>query len=181
MLRSEDTIATMTDGALPIAAAAARPAAAFPDHEAALGRRLAAALAVKAVLDRLAAFLLLVLMAPVFLAIAAAVGLGSAGPVFYRQRRTGLHGREFTILKFRTMVDTGGDKHDAAAWAAAEMGLPPPAAPLDRCTAVGHWLRRYGFDELPQLVNGLKGDMALVGPRPERTPFVARFERHIPG
>src|SRR5947207_279312 len=182
MLRSEETIATMTDGALPIVAAAARPAATFPDHEVALDDRPAAALAVKAVFDRVFAFVLLALMSPVFVAIALAVWLGSAGPVFYRQRRTGLHGCDFTILKFRTMVDTGRDQGEAdAAWAAAEMGLPEPELTPDRCTTLGRWLRRFGLDELPQLVNVLKGDMALVGPRPERTTFVARFERHIPG
>src|SRR5438477_12574911 len=127
MLRSEDTIATMTEGALPMAAAVA---AAFPEHEAALVARPAAALAVKAAFDRVAAFLLLAVTAPVFVAIAAAVWLGSSGPIFFRQRRTGLYGREFTILKFRTMVETGNAQSEAdAAWAAAEMGLPEPELP----------------------------------------------------
>src|SRR5437763_1915020 len=181
MLRSEDTTATMSEGAPPIAATLPAPGV-LPETVLRQADRTAPALVVKAAFDRVGAFLLLLLASPVLIAIAAAVRLSSSGPILYRQRRVGLHGREFTIFKFRTMVETGQAQSEAdVAWAAAEMGLPEPELPPDRCTSVGRMLRRLGFDELPQLVNVLKGDMALVGPRPERTTFAAQLERHIPG
>ena len=108
---------------------------------------------------------------PVMLAIALAVRLDSPGPILYRQERMGLDGRRFRILKFRTMrldaeVETG----------------PRWAQPDDpRRTRTGAFLRRWSLDELPQLVNVLRGDMSLVGPRPERPSFVAEFRRRVPG
>jgi len=171
----------MTETAQPFAAALRAPAV-VADVAPQTADRLAPGLIVKAALDRLGAFALLVLASPVLIAIAAAVWLSSSGPVLYRQRRIGRHGREFTILKFRTMVETDVAQSEAdVAWAAAELGLPEPDLPPDRCTKVGRMLRRLGADELPQLVNVVKGDMALVGPRPERSAFAAQFERHIPG
>jgi len=98
----------------------------------------------------------LILMAPVLGAIALAVKLGSPGPVFYRGLRAGRRGQPFRLLKFRTMV-TNADR----------IGGPSSAADDPRITRLGGFLRRYKLDELPQLVNVLRGEMSLVGPRPE--------------
>jgi len=108
---------------------------------------------------------------PVMLAIAAAVRLNSSGPVLYRQERMGLDGRRFQMLKFRTMgVDA--EKDTGPQWTT-------PDDP--RRTSLGAFLRRTSLDELPQLVNVLRGDMSLVGPRPERPSFVEEFRRRVPG
>jgi Undecaprenyl-phosphate glucose phosphotransferase len=108
---------------------------------------------------------------PVMLFVALAIRLTSAGPVLYRQERMGLDGRRFAMLKFRTM------RLDAE----AESG-PQWARPDDpRSTPVGAVLRRWSVDELPQLVNVLRGEMSLVGPRPERPSFVEEFRRRVPG
>ncbi len=113
----------------------------------------------------------LVLAAPLMLVIAAAVRATSPGPVLLRQERMGLDGRAFRMLKFRTM----------RADAEAETG-PVWATPDDpRRTRLGAWLRRLSLDELPQLVNVLRGEMSLVGPRPERPVFVEEFRRRFPG
>ena len=115
--------------------------------------------------------LALVAALPAMLAVAVAVRLDSPGPILYRQERMGLDGRRFRILKFRTM------RLDAE----AETG-PRWAQPDDpRRTRTGAFLRRWSLDELPQLVNVLRGDMSLVGPRPERPSFVAEFRRRVPG
>lgn len=106
----------------------------------------------------------LLLLAPVLLAVAAAVRLGSPGPILFRQVRVGRHGRPFVILKFRTMVP------------AAEGSGPQITAGRDpRVTRTGAILRRYKLDELPQLFNVLTGDMSLVGPRPEVPRYVALY------
>jgi Undecaprenyl-phosphate glucose phosphotransferase len=108
---------------------------------------------------------------PVMLLIAAAVRLSSSGPILYRQERMGLDGRRFQMLKFRTMgVDA--EKDTGPRWTT-------PDDP--RRTTLGAFLRRTSLDELPQLVNVLRGDMSLVGPRPERPSFVAEFRRRVPG
>jgi Undecaprenyl-phosphate glucose phosphotransferase len=108
---------------------------------------------------------------PVMAVIALAIRLASPGPVLLRQVRMGLDGREFPMLKFRTM------REDAE----AETG--PVWARLDdpRRTRLGGVLRRFSLDELPQLVNVLRGEMSLVGPRPERSVFVEEFRRKVPG
>jgi Undecaprenyl-phosphate glucose phosphotransferase len=113
----------------------------------------------------------LVILAPLLAVLAAAVKLTSPGPVFYRQTRTGLGGRSFSMLKFRTMhID------------AEQTTGPIWATPGDRrCTPLGRLLRRWSLDELPQLFNVLAGDMSLVGPRPERGVFVEKFARELPG
>ncbi len=112
----------------------------------------------------------LVLLAPVMALIALAIRLTSAGPVFYRQERMGLDGRSFAMLKFRSMrVDA--EAESGPVWARAEDG---------RRTPLGRLLRRLSVDELPQLWNVLKGEMSLVGPRPERPFFVAQFRTMIP-
>jgi Undecaprenyl-phosphate glucose phosphotransferase len=115
--------------------------------------------------------LALTLAAPVMLAIVVALKLASPGPVLYRQERMGVDGRRFRMLKFRTMrVD-----------AEAETG-PVWARPDDpRRTWLGAFLRRWSLDELPQLFNVLRGEMSLVGPRPERPSFVEEFRRRVPG
>ena len=124
----------------------------------------------KRTLDIVLALAGLILLSPLLLGIAAIVKLRSPGPVLYRGRRIGLHGKPFDMLKFRTMVEgaeeaTGpvfADDHD------------------DRCTRLGLVLRKYRLDELPQLVNVLMGEMSLVGPRPERPYFIEQFRGSIP-
>ena len=113
---------------------------------------------------------LLVATLPVALAAACLIKIDSPGPVFYRQLRTGLHGQPFTLLKFRSMrLD-------------AECGGPCWAAVQDpRVTRIGGFLRATRIDELPQLLNVLRGEMSLIGPRPERPHFVAQLAEVIPG
>ena len=108
----------------------------------------------KTVMDKAGALLLLVVLAPLLLGIALAVAASSPGPVIFRQTRRGWCGRDFVILKFRTM------RMDAASPAGQTRRRDP------RCTPVGRRLRKYSLDELPQLWNVLRGDMSLVGPRP---------------
>jgi len=102
--------------------------------------------------------------APLLLILSAVVKLDSKGPVFYRGLRVGRFGKEFRIFKFRTMV-VDADK----------IGGPSSAANDPRITRVGRLLRRYKLDELPQLINVLKGEMSFVGPRPEVLQYVAMF------
>ncbi len=109
--------------------------------------------ALKRPLDVLAAAAALVVCAPVMLAVALAIRLTMGGPVLFRQQRPGLHGQPFTLLKFRTMTD----------WRGPDGALLPDA---DRLTPLGRFLRRTSLDELPQLINVLRGEMSLVGPRP---------------
>src|SRR5439155_18547063 len=113
----------------------------------------------------------LVGLSPLLALVAAGVKLTSHGPVLFRQERMGLDGQRFRMLKFRTMrVD-----------AEAETG-PVWARPDDpRRTRLGTFLRRWSLDELPQLWNVLRGEMSLVGPRPERPSFVEEFRRRVPG
>jgi exopolysaccharide biosynthesis polyprenyl glycosylphosphotransferase len=121
-------------------------------------------------LDLAGALVALAAAAPLVPLIALAIRLDSRGPVFYRQRRLGRGGAPFTVVKFRTMkVDA--EQPGEARW--AERGDP-------RATRIGWLLRRAHLDELPQLLNVLKGEMSLVGPRPERPEFVERLERAIP-
>ena len=119
--------------------------------------------------DLLAAGVGLVLLSPLLLLIGAAIRLDSPGPALFRQLRVGRWERPFVILKFRTMVVDG----------VARGGLlTVPDDP--RVTRVGRWLRASKLDELPQLINVLKGDMSLVGPRPEQPEFVERFRDRYP-
>ena len=113
---------------------------------------------------------LLIATLPVSLAAVCLIKLDSPGPVFYHQVRAGLHGQPFTLLKFRTMRPD------------AESGGPSWAAVRDpRITRIGAHLRAARIDELPQLLNVLRGDMSLIGPRPERPHFVAQLVEVIPG
>jgi Undecaprenyl-phosphate glucose phosphotransferase len=124
----------------------------------------------KRLFDVAVAGLGLVLLAPLLATVAVAVRRSSPGPVLYAQDRLGLDGKRFVMYKFRTM------RADAEA-----LTGPTFAADDDpRCTAVGRWLRRLSLDELPQLWNVLRGDMSLVGPRPERPSFVHEFKHTVP-
>lgn len=127
--------------------------------------------AAKRLLDVLASATLLVLLAPLMLAIALLVKVTSRGPALFVQERMGLDGRPFEMLKFRTMREGA---EDATGPVFARRGDP-------RTTGLGRVLRRLSLDELPQLWNVLRGDMSLVGPRPERAPFIEEFRRRIPG
>jgi Undecaprenyl-phosphate glucose phosphotransferase len=113
----------------------------------------------------------LLALSPVLVAIAAAVKLSSPGPVFYRQERMGLNGRTFGMLKFRSMPT------DAEAATGAVWSRPGES----RATPVGAFLRRTSLDELPQFLNVLRGDMSVVGPRPERPVLIEGFRHEIPG
>jgi lipopolysaccharide/colanic/teichoic acid biosynthesis glycosyltransferase len=113
----------------------------------------------------------LMLTAPVLALAAVAIRLESRGPVIYRQRRSGLHGREFDVLKLRTMVD--GAEHKGAGLAINEND--------PRITRVGAFLRRTSLDELPNLVNVLRGDMSLIGPRPTLPVQVAQYSERERG
>ena len=125
---------------------------------------------VKRLMDLSLSAAALVALAAPFAAIAAAVRLTSPGPVFYRQERMGLDGRPFMVLKFRSML------HDAE----RDTGPVWTSENDPRRTPVGRFLRRFSLDELPQLWNVLKGEMSLVGPRPERPYFVNRFKAKLP-
>lgn len=131
---------------------------------------------VKDAMDIAGSFIGLVLALPLFLVIGAAVGLTSKGPVFFKQRRSGLNGRPFTMYKFRTMVANAEDLKSSVA-ARNEMTGPVFKLTGDpRVTGVGTILRRWSLDELPQLFNVLRGEMSLVGPRPLPVDEVARFD-----
>ena len=132
----------------------------------------------KYALDRLFAALLLGLCAPLLAVIAVAVRVGSPGPVLFRQWRLGREGRAFQMLKFRTMVGSPETHGEAdSAWLAAIAGAAPPpqTSRRDRSTPVGRLLRRFSLDELPQLINVVRGEMSLVGPRPERISPATAF------
>jgi lipopolysaccharide/colanic/teichoic acid biosynthesis glycosyltransferase len=126
--------------------------------------------ALKRVADSAAALLLLVLTAPLLLVAMVLVKLTSRGPALYTQTRLGLHGRPFIIFKIRTMI------HECESLTGARWATPGDA----RVTRIGSWLRTTHVDELPQLWNVLRGDMSLMGPRPERPEFVPRLEQAIP-
>jgi exopolysaccharide biosynthesis polyprenyl glycosylphosphotransferase len=120
----------------------------------------------KQVLDVVGAINALMLMALPMLLVALMIRLTSTGPVFFRQRRSGLNGKPFTMLKFRTMV-TDAEQQKAELDAFNEMDGPVFKVTEDpRITAIGRWLRKFSIDELPQLWNVVKGEMSLVGPRP---------------
>ena len=126
---------------------------------------------IKRLTDILGSFFLLLVLSPVFLILAMAVKLSSPGPVFYRQQRMGLDGRVFTMLKFRSMrVDA--ETQSGPVWASEN---DPRRTPL------GSFMRRTSLDELPQFFNVLKGEMSLVGPRPERPELIQNFKTNVPG
>jgi lipopolysaccharide/colanic/teichoic acid biosynthesis glycosyltransferase len=122
----------------------------------------------KRVFDWLASSLGLLLLAPVLVFLAVWIKLDSQGPVFFRQERVGLAGRTFKIHKFRTMVPD-----------AEKRGLQITVGTDGRITRVGHWLRKYKLDELPQLLDVWLGHMSLVGPRPEVPRYVAWYPADV--
>jgi len=124
----------------------------------------------KRMFDAAGSTALLVMLSPVFLFLALAIKLGSKGPVFYKQERMGLDGKRFRMWKFRTMR-VGAEKETGPVWAKKDD---------PRVTKLGSILRKTSLDELPQLVNVLKGDMSLVGPRPERPHFIEQFRGTVP-
>ena len=124
---------------------------------------------IKAAEDRILALLILTIISPVMLLIALLVKASSRGPVLYRQERVGWNGRVFSMLKFRSMpVDL---EQESVQWGAKQK----------KPTLVGGILRKTSLDELPQFINVLRGEMSIVGPRPERPVFVERFKDQIPG
>lgn len=124
----------------------------------------------KRLLDLGGSLLGLILLAPLLALIALAVRLSSSVPVLFKQRRVGQYGREFWIYKFTTMTASSVEAGDTQ-WTTSQD---------ERVTRPGRILRTTGLDELPQLINVLRGDMSLVGPRPERPYFVEIFRRDVP-
>lgn len=126
-------------------------------------------LCIKRAFDVIVALVMLILLTPVYAVIALLVRCTSQGPIIYRQERIGLHGLPFDILKFRTM------------YVASENDKPQLCVDDDpRVTPVGRFLRKYRLDELPQFWNVLKGEMSIVGPRPERRYFINQIEQQAP-
>lgn len=126
------------------------------------------ALVVKRLFDIVAAFLILIILSPVFLVVALAIKLDSKGPVFFRQVRVTQYGREFKIFKFRTMVVN-----------AESLGTQVTTKNDARITGVGRFLRKVRLDEIPQLFNILLGDMSFVGTRPEVPKYVNRYTKEM--
>ena len=111
----------------------------------------------------------LLLLSPLILVISILIKIDSRGPVFYKQERVGERGKIFRLLKFRSMVE--GAEANGPVWAGKND---------DRITRIGRWIRKWRLDEIPQMVNVLKGDMSFVGPRPERAYFVEKLREEIP-
>lgn len=124
---------------------------------------------VKRIVDIVLSFILLIILSPVFMIVALLVKLTSRGPILYKQQRVSVDGTPFTIFKFRTMRTD------------AESQGPGWTTEGDtRVTPLGKFFRSWSIDELPQLFNVLRGDMSMVGPRPERPVYIEEFRRHIP-
>lgn len=132
---------------------------------------------VKRSFDLIVGGLALLMAAPLLLAAGLAVRIGDGGPVLFRQMRVGENGRLFKMLKLRTMIPEAEAQHQATPARFNESSIPPPKRRHDpRVTPVGRVLRRFSIDELPQLINVLRGEMSLVGPRPELPPLVEQYE-----
>ncbi len=131
---------------------------------------------VKRAFDLVASFTALAFLSPLLLVVAALIKLTSRGPVFFKQERVGLHGRTFHMLKFRSMV-ANAEELKARLAAQNEQGGPVFKIKRDpRITGVGRFIRKYSVDELPQLINVLRGEMSVVGPRPPIPSEVAKYE-----
>ncbi|MGE5528833.1 MAG: sugar transferase [Patescibacteria group bacterium] len=141
----------------------------WPLRQIGWGQRNCLQLTLKRCFDLMAAALGLLVLLPFLLVLACIIRIDTSGPVLYRQKRVGVGGREFCLYKLRTMT-TDAEKNGPC-WA-------EPADP--RVTRIGKFLRRHRLDELPQLWNVLRGDMSLVGPRPERMCFILQFMRENP-
>ncbi len=124
---------------------------------------------VKRVFDTIASVLLMLIVSPLMLLVALAIKLDSPGPIFYSQQRTGLNGKTFKVHKFRSMYQD-----------AEKRGVQWAQERDPRITRVGYWLRLMRIDELPQVWNVVKGEMSLIGPRPERPQFDAQLKEAIP-
>lgn len=124
---------------------------------------------IKRLIDMVGSIFLMLVSFPVFMITAAAIRLESSGPIFFKQKRVGKENHLFTIWKFRSMVQNA--ESNGAVWACENDS---------RITRVGKWIRLLRIDELPQLFNVLRGDMSLIGPRPERPEFVNDLEQQIP-
>jgi exopolysaccharide biosynthesis polyprenyl glycosylphosphotransferase len=152
-----------------------RPTAGLPllhmDHPEFSGARLV----LKGIFDRTLALLALVLLAPLFAVLALAIKLDDGGPALFRQTRVGRDGRQFSVIKFRTMVPDAEALKAALAERTQQDGVLFKIKDDPRLTRVGRWLRRWSLDELPQLLNVLGADMSLVGPRPALPEEVARY------
>ena len=133
-------------------------------------RRLSWPRILKRALDTALATFAMIALSPLLLAVAAAILVTTGRPIFYSQERVGQGGRLFRIIKFRSMR-TDAERMTGPIWASNHDS---------RCTRIGDWLRHTNIDELPQLLNVIKGDMGLVGPRPERPHFVAEFSQTMP-
>ena len=125
---------------------------------------------IKPILEAIIASILFILLIPVMVVLAIVIKCDSRGRIFYTQERIGKDGRKFTIMKFRTMVEN----------AESVTGAVYAADNDPRITKIGRFLRKWRLDEIPQLVNVIKGDMGLIGPRPEREVFIKEFEEKIP-
>lgn len=125
---------------------------------------------IKWVEDKLLSLLILTLISPLLFIIALAVKLTSRGPIFYSQERISWNGKRFKMLKFRTMAVDADTRQGSPVWGQAQH---------KQTTPIGSFLRKTSLDELPQFINVLKGDMSIVGPRPERTVFVDQFKHEI--
>ncbi len=123
----------------------------------------------KRTFDLVFSVLAVIILSPLLLAIAVLVKLSSPGPILFRQERVGRHARRFTLLKFRTMHCSTPSESDTT-WTTRND---------PRCTMIGALLRKFSLDELPQLFNVIRGEMSLVGPRPERPHFVTKFRADI--
>jgi exopolysaccharide biosynthesis polyprenyl glycosylphosphotransferase len=125
---------------------------------------------IKRVMDFVFSIILIILSAPITIITSIAIKLESKGPVLYKQERSGLNGKVFNVLKFRSMVQDA-EKKSGPVWSQKDD---------PRITKVGRFIRKVRIDELPQMLNVLKGDMSLVGPRPERPFFVEQLSKEIP-
>ena len=124
----------------------------------------------KRVMDMIISVTALFVLSPLLMLIALFIKVDNPGPVFYRQKRVGLRGKEFMLFKFRSMIHNA-EKTTGPVWAIKNDS---------RVTRIGKILRPYRLDEIPQLINVLRGDMSFVGPRPERPAFISRLRKSIP-
>ncbi len=127
--------------------------------------------AFKELVDLMFASFVMVFLLPIFPVICLLIKLDSLGPVFYSQERVGKNSKVFTMYKFRTML-ADAERETGPVWSSEDD---------PRLTRVGKWLRKVYIDELPQCINILRGEMSLVGPRPERPEFMREFEKLVPG
>ena len=134
----------------------------------------------KRLIDTVLSLIAFIILSPLLLIAALAVKLSSPGPVLFKQQRLGLHGKVFTIYKFRSMYIDAEERKKELQSRNEVKGLMFKMENDPRITRVGKFIRKTSIDELPQLFNILKGDMSLVGPRPERPQFVEKFKEEIP-